>query len=568
MTSVLIVDDEYLIRSLIRNSVSWEKIGMEIIGEAGDGEEALAFIRSCHPDIALVDINIPFLNGLELAQRIMEEQYRTKVILLTGYREFEYAKQAVQCRVSDYLLKPISAPELERALLRLQEEIRQDRHLHDQAVKNERQGDCGKRLMRNHFLHQLAFGRIQKSEAQIAAELKSLEIALRPKGLLAMVVELEPCRQEPGDGIYVYAVLNVLCELLWRKEPITAIEGLSEIDNCAVVLCNVAGEKEQVRAVLREVWTELTRTMEKYFRVVLSAGVSDVFEGYGQTAAAVHEAMEALSEKFYESREKLFFAEEHTIPDGQLAYFSGIDLEELQIRMDTGEWEAGLHLIQELFERMRQQRVRAEVVKMTALGLITVLHSLVSREQFPTELRSSDGTLISKRVDQSDTCAEIEHVLVEYYCRLTKKIQTTCQISKIVYLAKAYIEEHYDSEDLSLKEIAATVFATPAYVSSLFKKETGNSITEYITICRMRKAAELLQQEHELSLTAVSERVGYTDPYYFSRCFKKYYGITPSKFLASRLDKRRSRLEEGRPAEAYPQKPSGPAAGNGDSDVQ
>lgn len=158
--------------------------------------------------------------------------------------------------------------------------------------------------------------------------------------------------------------------------------------------------------------------------------------------------------------------------------------------------------------------------------------------------------------------------LVEYYCRLTKKIQTTCQISKIVYLAKAYIEEHYDSEDLSLKEIAATVFATPAYVSSLFKKETGNSITEYITICRMRTAAELLQQEHELSLTAVSERVGYTDPYYFSRCFKKYYGITPSKFLASRLDKRRSRLEEGRPAEAYPQKPSGPAAGNGDSDVQ
>ena len=85
MTSVLIVDDEYLIRSLIRNSVSWEKIEMEVIGEAGDGEEALTFIKTCQPDIALVDINIPFLNGLELAHRIMEEQYRTKVILLTGY---------------------------------------------------------------------------------------------------------------------------------------------------------------------------------------------------------------------------------------------------------------------------------------------------------------------------------------------------------------------------------------------------------------------------------------------------------------------------------------------------
>ena len=121
-----------------------------------------------------------------------------------------------------------------------------------------------------------------------------------------------------------------------------------------------------------------------------------------------------------------------------------------------------------------------------------MLHSLVSRYQFPTELLSSDGTLISKRIDQSDTCTEIEHVLVDYYCRLTEKIQTSCQISKIVYLAKAYIEEHYASEDISLKEIAATVFATPAYVSSLFKKETGNSIIEYITICRMRRAACLL----------------------------------------------------------------------------
>ena len=194
---------------------------------------------------------------------------------------------------------------------------------------------------------------------------------------------------------------------------------------------------------------------------------------------------------------------------------------------------------------MRQQRVRAEVVKMTALGLITVLHSLVSRYQFPTELLSSDGTLISKRIDQSDTCTEIEHVLVDYYCRLTEKIQTSCQISKIVYLAKAYIEEHYASEDISLKEIAATVFATPAYVSSLFKKETGNSIIEYITICRMRRAAELLHQEHDLSLTAVSEQVGYTDPYYFSRCFKKYYGVTPSKFLASRLEKPRFGSDEG-----------------------
>ena len=89
MISVLIVDDEYLIRSLIRNSVRWEAYGMEVVGEAGDGESALSFIRTFQPQIALVDINMPILNGLELAQKVREGNYKTHIIFLTGYRDFE-----------------------------------------------------------------------------------------------------------------------------------------------------------------------------------------------------------------------------------------------------------------------------------------------------------------------------------------------------------------------------------------------------------------------------------------------------------------------------------------------
>ena len=117
--SVLIVDDEYLIRSLIRNSVRWEAYGMEVVGEAGDGESALSFIRTFQPQIALVDINMPILNGLELAQKVREGNYKTHIIFLTGYRDFEYAKQAVTYQAFDYLLKPIDADELAETLIRL-----------------------------------------------------------------------------------------------------------------------------------------------------------------------------------------------------------------------------------------------------------------------------------------------------------------------------------------------------------------------------------------------------------------------------------------------------------------
>ena len=116
MISVLIVDDEYLIRSLIRNSISWTEFGMEVVGEAGDGEEALAFIAAHQPQIALVDINMPILNGLELAQKVQERHYRTRIIFLTGYRDFEYAKQACDLGAFAYLLKPIEDDKLQETM--------------------------------------------------------------------------------------------------------------------------------------------------------------------------------------------------------------------------------------------------------------------------------------------------------------------------------------------------------------------------------------------------------------------------------------------------------------------
>ena len=137
------------------------------------------------------------------------------------------------------------------------------------------------------------------------------------------------------------------------------------------------------------------------------------------------------------------------------------------------------------------------------------------------------------------------------FFRQLREEQAPEAVSKLVHMAKEHIQQNYTSSNLSLKKIAAAVFAAPAYVSSLFKKEMGLSVTEYITVCRMQRAAELIHSRPDSSLTAISEQVGYTDPYYFSRCFKQYYGVTPSKFLFSHAqqepagDERRERRDEG-----------------------
>ena len=532
MISVLIVDDEYLIRSLIRNSISWTEFGMEVVGEAGDGEEALAFIAAHQPQIALVDINMPILNGLELAQKVQERHYRTRIIFLTGYRDFEYAKQAVTYQAFDYLLKPISTEEMTAALTRLCREIEAEQKLSSHVQTIERESDKGKRLLQEHYLHQLAFGRLRQTPTQIAAELRRLEIDLEPEALMALVVEVEVREVDWDDGLYVYAVLNILCELLRGDDVFQHINGISEVDNCAVVLCNVRACPD-LEGRVRQVWEKLTSSVKEHFPFTLSGGVSGVFNNYGGISTGVKSAMEALNGRFYQREDRIFFAGSSTSSVGLAGAFSSVNLEELQISVDAGEREEGTRIIRDIFRKMRQEQVQESFYRMAALGLLAILYSLSAKYKISPESIQSGETPVSEQIDKSATCYEIEELLLGCYGRFMDTLQESRKVSKLVSAAQEYIKEHYDSSDLSLKKISASVFATPAYVSSLFKKEMGVSVTEYITICRMKKAVELLNHDPELSLTTVSERVGYTDPYYFSRCFKKYYGVTPSKMLAN-----------------------------------
>ena len=532
MISVLIVDDEYLIRSLIRNSVRWEDYGMEVVGEAGDGESALSFIRTFQPQIALVDINMPILNGLELAQKVREGNYKTHIIFLTGYRDFEYAKQAVTYQAFDYLLKPIDAEELAETLSRLGGQIAREQRLVDHVQKIEQQSDRGKRLLREHFLRQLVFGRMHMTDQQLTEQMHRLEISLEPRNLMVMVVELDLADRAEDDGLYVYAVLNMLVELLKDSGGFSHLEGISEIDNCAVVLCNADGE-EELRRLLQEVWQTLTDIVGAHFPFTLTAGVSCCCRGYDRLGTAMQEAMDALGEKFYCSDESLFFWREMPSQPGNLSIFQNFNFEELQLHIHSGEREEGLRILREFFRQLREERAAEAASKMAALGLTAVLYSLSAKYELPPEIMQTNGESVSRRIDKSCTCDEMEQVLTDCYNRILDWLQESRKVSKLVHMAKEYIQQNFTSSDLSLKKIAAAVFAAPAYVSSLFKKEMGLSVTEYITVCRMQRAAELLHSRPESSLTDISEQVGYTDPYYFSRCFKRYYGVTPSKFLFS-----------------------------------
>lgn len=126
-TKIIIVDDEYLIRNLIRNCIDWDEIDVEIVGEASNANECLSLIEKNKPDIVLTDINMPLTNGLDMSQHILEKHPETKIIIITGYDKFEYAKTSIRLGVSDLILKPIDDEELKLSVLRVKEKIEKEK---------------------------------------------------------------------------------------------------------------------------------------------------------------------------------------------------------------------------------------------------------------------------------------------------------------------------------------------------------------------------------------------------------------------------------------------------------
>ena len=257
MISVLLADDQYLIRGLILNSIAWNQLDMEIVGEAGDGEETLEMIHTLHPQIAIVDINMPRMNGLELAEQLQNEQSDTRIVFLTGYRDFEYAQKAVAFRAADYLLKPLSPEEMTKTLTKLRNEIETVEVRSRQLRTMERESDRGRNLLQNRVLYQLVRYRYSP---QIGQKMRELKISLLPQWIQAIAVEIETEEEDWRDGVHIYAVRNILEELLSNIPGISNLCALTDLDNSLVLLWNT-GNTGTEEGALQQAWRQLNDSM-------------------------------------------------------------------------------------------------------------------------------------------------------------------------------------------------------------------------------------------------------------------------------------------------------------------
>jgi two-component system response regulator YesN len=509
---VLIVDDEYLIRSLIWNAVAWEDLGFQIVGEAEDGEQALQLIEQFKPRLLIVDINIPFLNGIELSIQVHLRYPYIKIIILTGYEEFQYAQKAIQAGVLNYLLKPLNTEEFQKSLeqakdLILEEEKNKFLTLHTRTSKGKEVG-----ILREQFLRSLLLSGTSFTNSEVEESLRMYHIHL-PKCFVLGILDGNPIKE-------LFSFPS------WDKEAIFFYD-----DSGRVVLLFL-NERD---IPMRESHALVNTGIEK--GVELTIGLSRGHSGSSKLPDAYQEALHALEHKFYEGTGRVFLYQPDPSPSKKWKGSPNVlDKNTMVMGLRAGNSRLIEELLTRLFDWITEKKPPREYCELICVEIFAVLYEFLDEQGIPPQTYFNEMDILEE-LRIRDTFESLKAWMFQTVLETCskKEMRSSKRTQLVVQKARQFIEKNFSKKYLSVEHVAEHVSVTANYLSGVFKRELQVSVIEYLTQCRLKKAKELMEAEPLLSIGEIADRVGYMDPYYFSKCFRKQYGIAPSHYIRNRL---------------------------------
>ena len=526
---ILIVDDDVIIRQGLSEGIDWPRHGFELIGAAGDGEEALELMKLQTPDIVISDIRMPFMDGLELAERMNEMYPWVKLVLLTGYQEYEYAKKAIEMRASEYLIKPIQNMALLQKVIELGAQIEQERTYSRQVQE-------GMPLLRQRYLQKLVMG---AAGPDYHAEIKFLGLPLHQDVFHVMVVKIdglhspELLKRYSEKEIIKYCVHNIARELLGER-------GLTfdcEDDEIAAI---VTGNTDP-KALFERAYAfaeELLEQVKRYVKTTITIGMGGAYEGYEKLAKSYQEARSSLAYRHYTGTSQIITVHDTGLfADLNELHLAGLK-KELYAKVKLGLTEDALAVVNQLERKLFETQLEWSRVHLLVVEIAVVVFQ--GMQEWEEEAGShKDFYTVSKELQELETVADIFRYLrafVEGVTRDAMKVRES-QTKGVVLKAMEYIDRHFSNENLYLQEVAGAVHVNPTYLSIIFKREKEINFSDYLLEVRMKKAIQLIRKG-ELKSYEVAQQVGYPNPQYFSVVFKKYTGYSPteSRNAAARKD--------------------------------
>ena len=545
MLKTFLVEDEVVIREMIKKMIPWEQYGFELAGEAADGEMALPLILKCKPDLLITDIKMPFMDGLTLCRLVKKEIPDIRIVILSGYDDFNYAKQAISIGVEDYLLKPIT----KNAFIERLEEIH-NRYEHEKTQREyyekfrlEMQ-EYEKNASRD-FFETLVRADSNLAELYRRADKLNLDIVAEAYNILIFTPDTSEGNYNSYDGCSDWeAEVQDKINTYFLNHPV-AILFRHQVFSYAIL---VKGQKDTIEKNTEECVKAIQDIMDR------TEGRTDWFIAVGKSADRLsmlghsyRTAVRANSFRYlydghildYQSLEtrKENPSDSYREDSVQLrnVNINALNPAILQKFLSSGLAEEVEDFIRDYFNAIGQEPMGSLVFRNYVV--LNVRFSVLS---FLKKLGCDDSEISGQETDNivEETGKSIE-TAVAYCGKMLKKAivlrdeNAGNQNRSVLKLAVDFIDHNYMDEEISLNKAAHVANVSANHFSALFSQNMGQTFTEYLTDLRMSKAKELLRCTAMRS-SEIAGEVGYKDAHYFSYLFKKTQGMTPSEYRKMR----------------------------------
>lgn len=534
MLKIFLAEDEYVVREGIKNNINWKEHGYDFVGEASDGELALPMIQKLKPDIVITDIKMPFMDGLELSRLIKKEFPWMEIIILSGYAEFDYAREAIAIGVAHYLSKPISGDELIAELDKLSikvEKSKQERELKEKYAREMAENSLKERT---ELFKRIVEGNSSAGEIIELADKLSMDISAGAYNVFLF----KAISTHHEEDEYSTSVVEIYRQFQEVIEGAGALIFDHTIEGKAILF--KAGSREELEGIMKEAIDKILDIMKEYDYVNYFGGIGVCVSRLTQVHESYEKASHAYAHRYMTDESRIFdyadMANENPEPATEKFNLSSVDptsLDRNRIRefLRKGTEQEAVYFVDEFLTGLSDNALRSTMFRQYIATDVYFAVAAFMEERGLDRNEINPFDVAGGEV--SDPEKTREYILKLIYAAIKlRDNQASNKYGDIIDEVRSYIDEHYGDENLSLNTLASRVNFSPNHLSMIFSAQTGETFIKYLTDYRMDKAKELLRCTGKRSVD-ISVEVGYKDPHYFSYLFKKTQGMTPTQYRNS-----------------------------------
>ena len=523
MYKLIIVDDEFDVRNRLSQSIQKFDSGFEIIGSYENGFDALEAVNNNNPDLVITDIRMPFMTGIELIGKIKETKPLTKAIIITGFDEFDYAKQAIDLGVVGFLTKPVLNEDLKGILLKTKEDLDEEYFRNTNLANMEQFIKENLPIIKENDIHTM----LSKTsiDNKLLKKLDHDGILLNYKYYAVCVTDIDSEMEKEDVEKHEIDLLTV------RKNVTEGLQGRffneTITKNDAIVTIIKSNEEISVNH-LEKCFEYVQMKTKKYNQYTLSVGISN-FSQKMNFRDMYQEALKALQFRNAMGGDEIYFFGNINDISQSANIIDDNDYKELSYAIRYKSIDEALKLLDDLKKRITS----LDYMSTYAFNISNTLNAILKSCDNFTMLYE-DGMNYHQKLLDYKTGDEV----FNWFGSLIKNIKNingeiiSDNIQKNLNKILNYIDSHYTDNDLSLDLLAEKVNISVSYISAILKNERNTTFVKYLTTLRMEKAKEYLKNPN-MKIVEIAEKVGFSEAYYFSHSFKKYQGISPKEYRSN-----------------------------------